>query len=203
MTKKKAKTLQEQLQIQTECRAVLHVTDNVLHDRDCVCVRRFLDRPADGFRLLNHIAPEQYIRAQTCRRCIRKMAIRNGLDMSQKYVKALRYYFDTVGADTYSLRKLFITHAGRLRYMDNRTVEIHVREDTWRIVQADNRLQLYHRNYVADEDGFRFFGENFHRQQVIDAWDADDFGAVARTIWMYDYRRHRKSARARDYCADA
>ena len=173
----------------------MHVANNTLHDRDCAVIRKLLNKPESGFKLLNHISPEQYNNAQTCRRCIRTMAIRNGLSMSQKYIKALWYYFYKAKADTYSLRKLFITHSGQLKYIDNRTIEIRVREDTWRIVQADNRLQLYHRNYVANEDGFRFFGENFHRQRIGDGLDTDDFGAVARTIWMYDY--HRMHARKR------
>ena len=188
-----SQTLREQLKIQTECRAILHVANNVLHDRDCAVIRKLLNKPESGFRLLNHVSPEQYSNVQTCRLCIRKMAIRNSLGMSQKYMQALRYYFDTVGADTYSLRKLLITHAGRLRYLDNRTVEICVREDTWRIVQADGRFQLYHRNYTVDKENFRQFRDGFHLQRIGDAWDADDFGAVARTIWMYDYRRHRKN----------
>ena len=177
------------MKIQTECRAVVHIANNTLHDRDCVIVQKIYAKPESEVKLLNRVTAEQYNRAQTCRYCIRKLAIRNGLGMSQKYVKALQYYFDTVGADTYSLRKLFITHSGQLKYIDNRTIEIRVREDTWRIVRADGRLHLYHRNYVADEDNFRQFKDGFHRQCIGDAWDADDFGSIARIIWTYDYHR--------------
>ena len=36
---------------------------------------------------------------------------------------------------------------------------------------------------------FRQFRDAFHRQRIGDAWDTDDFGEIARIIWMYDYHR--------------
>ena len=183
------RTVHERLQIQTECRAVLHIANNCLHDRDCVIVQKLFDKPESEVKLLSHVTPEQYNRAQTCRYCIRKLAIRNGIRSSPRYIKALLYFFQKVGASTYYLRKLFITHAGHLRYINSDTIEIQVREDVWRVVRADGSLQLYHRNYVADKDNFRLFQDGFHRQRICDGWDTDDFGSIARIIWTYDYHR--------------
>ena len=104
-------------------------------------------------------------------------------------MQALWHFFDEAGASTYDLRRLFLVNEGTLEYTDHKTIEIRVREDTWRVRLAEGRLQLYYRNYIADADNFRYFGEDFHRQRVNDAWDTDSFGEIARIIWMYDYHR--------------
>ena len=189
-------TLQEALRVHTECRAVLHTVNRRLHDRDCRCNKTLYSEPASKFVLLNHVSAAMLHSADTCPRCIRKLTIRNGLRSSPKYMQALWHFFSEAKASTYDLRRLFLVNEGTLEYIDHDTVEIRVREDTWRIVQTDNRLQLYHRNYTTDADNFRLFQDGFHRQRICDAWDTDSFGEIARIIWTYDY--HRMHTRKRD-----
>ena len=183
-------TLQEALRVHTECRAVLHTVNRRLHDRDCRCNKKLYSEPTSKFALLNHVTVATYHSADICPRCIRKLAIRNGLRSSPKYMQALWHFFDEAGASTYDLRRLFLVNEGTLEYVDRDTVEIRVREDVWQVVLVDGRLQLYHRNYATDEDGFRQFRDGFHRQRVNDAWDTDSFGEIARIIWAYDFHKH-------------
>ena len=55
---------------------------------------------------------------------------------------------------------------GSVEYVSRSCVQIHVREDTWRVYCTGSELKLLHNNYAVNEEGERSFTEGFHLQDT-------------------------------------
>ena len=153
----------------------------ILHDRDCSYAKRISDKDFD-------MITEYSDKFKKCKRCNTRMILRKAIALdNQRYLNLLVNFMIKIGATEKELLDIFINNNGTLRLITlNKEIEIHVKEDTWRIILNDNKtLTLMHNNYEILEGGSRFFKDTFHIQKTN-----IDFKICALYMLSYSYEQH-------------
>ena len=163
---------------------------NTIHDRQCYLLNTIRDAAIEPVLSLS---PKYMSNKQLCPRCMRTAAIRNSLQgrnrTSTDQLRCLSHFFNQINASTTDLARLFIYERGTSEYLAQNCVELHVHEDTWRIISKNGQLQLQHNNYKMNDDHTRTFTDGFHIQS---GHNYLSFYAVVDTITKYSFEYHRR-----------
>ena len=162
----------------------------LIHDRDC---KKLITLKEKQITVLSEMNP-RYIKGKTlCSSCLRKMAVRNGLRGQDSRMGLCMSFFNNCCATDGDLVSLFLLNDGRLSVVSKNTIEIRLREDTWRIVRKSDAIELQHNNYTVLDDDTRRFTGGFHLQNDF---DDPSFHNYARIICGYTFEKHKKAQEA-------
>ena len=178
------------LLLNPENRFVYDNKRKMIHDRDCTLVKEIRNNQLDVFRELSPLIVQE---KRLCPICKRKLAVRYGMkDDARKNSRYFDFYmefFNKIDASNDDLVWLFIREGGSVEYVSRSCVQIHVREDTWRINYTGSELNLLHNNYTVNEEGERRFTEGFH---VQDTRGKNAFHYYVFAMCKYRYEFHRQ-----------
>lgn len=121
--------------------------------------------------------------------------MRGRLKTSSEQIGYFTDFFSRVGADTCDLARLFIYNEGSMRSVSQDCIEIHVKEDTWRIRKNDEGITLLHNNYQVKDDYSRSFEKGFHVQG--NAYHPS-FHCITEAMCTYSFDYHRRMIEAYD-----
>ena len=149
----------------------------ILHDRDCA---------DEDFEMLTTFDSQMAL----CSACYRKMLIRaTEVNQPRKinlYVKA----FDRLCCGNKKLRRLLFDHKAQLIDVDPNSLTIIVNKDKWLFQFHSDKLELYHNNYVVNDDLTRTFTPGFHLQSVYR--EPRYYGLALSEIISYSWKAHLK-----------
>ena len=155
----------------------------ILHDKDCELVKHI---PDEDFEMLTTFDSQMVL----CSACYRKMLVRAVVvNQSRKinlYVKA----FDRLCCGNKKLRKLLFDHKAQLIDVDPNSLTIIVNKDKWLFQFHSDKLELYHNNYVVNDDLTRTFTPGFHLQSVYR--EQRYYGLALSEIISYSWNAHLK-----------
>ena len=155
------------LLLSPENRFVYDNKRKMIHDRDCALIKEIRNNQLDVFRELNPLFVQKKL---LCPICKRKLAVRYGMkDDARKNSRHFDFFlefFNKTGASNDDLEWLFLREGASVEYVSRSCVQIHVREDTWRVYCTGSELKLLHNNYAVNEEGERSFTEGFHLQDT-------------------------------------
>lgn len=155
----------------------------ILHDKDCDLVKHI---PDEDFEMLTTFDSQMAL----CSACYRKMLIRaTEVNQPRKinlYVKA----FDRLCCGNKKLRRLLFDHKAQLIDVDPNSLTIIVNKDEWLFQFHSDKLELYHNNYVVNDDLTRTFTPGFHLQSVYR--EARYYGLALSEIISYSWNAHLK-----------
>jgi len=163
---------------------------NMIHDRQCTLLDTL---NTDDLVAVDTLAPGFVTRKKLCPTCKRKAAIRNGmhgrLRTSSDQMQFFTDFFGAVGASTCDLARMFIYDGGSVKQISNDCIEIHDKQDTWRVIASENELSLLHNNYEVNDDYSRTFGGGFHVQGNL---KHSSFHSIVETICTYSFDYHKR-----------
>lgn len=136
--------------------------NRVLHDRDCQYVKDISDK---HFRM----SPVFVKNMRHCGACYRKSLIRNGVGDDRRRMVAYERFFNQLEVSNRDLYMLLIEHEAKLKWINNDVMQIHHKDDTWRIIRGACGLELWHNNYICLKDYTRHFTDGFHKQNVCES----------------------------------
>ena len=159
----------------------------ILHDKDCDLVKHI---PDEDFEMLTTFDSQMAL----CSACYRKMLIRaTEVNQPRKinlYVKA----FDRLCCGNKKLRRLLFDHKfdhkAQLIDVDPNSLTIIVNKDKWLFQFHSDKLELYHNNYVVNDDLTRTFTPGFHLQSVYR--EPRYYGLALSEIISYSWNAHLK-----------
>ena len=158
----------------------------ILHDRDCELVQYIKD---GDFRMTAELDTSMTM----CQKCYRKALIRSAVGDDRKrlnlYVKA----FEILGYSNKRLKTLFLDHGAKLLRVDINSVTIKVHDDTWILRYYRNMLELYHNNYIVNDDFTRTFTQQFHLQRRYD--NTEDYTRALCEMESYSWDNHLQNTR--------
>lgn len=153
----------------------------VLHDRDCSYAKRISDKDFD-------MTTEYSSEFKKCKICNTRMILRKAVVASdERYLNSLVNFIIKIKAKESDLLNLFINNNATLKLINlNKEIEIHVNDDTWRIILNDNKLlTLLHNDYDAIDGGGRILKETFHLQKAN-----INFKTCVMYMINYSYEQH-------------
>lgn len=126
------------------------------HDRDCPCAAKIPDAAFD--MTADFPGWENF-----CWKCSRVAVIREGLhkDLTKQLDGAV-YLFRKMNASTRLIHSLFRERGGQIFRIDENSLYIKVREDSWILQSEESGCMLYHNNYYVVEDDFRITKQAVH-----------------------------------------
>lgn len=161
------------------------------HDRDCPCAAKIPDAAFD-------MAADFPGWENFCWKCSRVAVIREGLhkDLTKQLDGAV-YLFRKMNASTRLIHSLFHEHGGQIFRIDENSLYIKVREDSWILQSEESGCMLYHNNYYVVEDDSRIISDGYHPQ--IDSPMAFHF--IYSAITSYSWEEHVRRKRAEELAA--
>lgn len=153
----KAKRLRDSLMSNPKMRYVYSVSDGVLHDRECICVKSI---PDEEFRMISEFSTEM----SWCPQCYRKALIRAAVFDDVWRIDAYVNIFERLGASDRDLFTLIIEHKARTYLVGLDFVCLKVHEDKWMIRMCSDGPRLYHNSYTILENNDRLIKNEFHLQ---------------------------------------
>lgn len=153
----------------------------VLHDRSCRWVSKIPDEFFEMCRDFDH-------GMNLCRKCHIRMLIRACID-DQEDVELAEQILRRLYAKREDMVSLLNRKNVEIRCVSNRSLEVKLNDDTWRIVaprKEGEELTLLHNNYRI-EDGKRIIERGFHRQCIN---GRKSFKAASRIIVDYKAQFH-------------
>lgn len=158
------------------------------HDRDCPCAAKI---PDDAFDMTAEFPGWENF----CWKCSRIAVIREGLHSDlNKQLDAAVFLFRKINASTRLIHSLFHEHGGQIFRIEEDSLFIKVREDSWIIQTTENGCMLYHNNYYVLEDDSRIISEGYHQQIEVPL----AFHFLYSTITSYSWAEHVKRKRAEE-----
>lgn len=158
----------------------------ILHDKDCELVKHI---PDEDFEMLTTFDSHMAL----CSACYRKMLVRAVVvNQSRKinlYVKA----FDKLCCGNKRLRQLLFDCKAQLIDVDPNSLTIMVNKDKWLFQFHSDKLELYHNNYVVNDDLTRTFTPGFHLQSIYR--EPRYYGLALSDIVSYSWKAHLKKAK--------
>lgn len=133
----------------------------VLHDRDCPYVKDISDKE---FCMSSMFIKDM----RHCSACYRKSLIRNGVGDDRRRMVAYERFFNQLKVSNKDLYLLLIEHEAKLKWINNDIMQVHLKDDTWRIIRSAGQLELWHNNYICMDDLTRHFTDKFHKQNFCD-----------------------------------
>ena len=151
----------------------------ILHDRECELVQYIKD---GDFRMTAELDTSMTM----CQKCYRKALIRSAVGDDRKrlnlYVKA----FEILGYSNKRLKTLFLDHGAKLLRVDINSVTMILR-------YYRNMLELYHNNYIVNDDFTRTFTQQFHLQRRYD--NTEDYTRALCEMESYSWDNHLQNTR--------
>lgn len=146
------------LDTNSEVKFVFSKKDRVLHDRTCKCVSKISMLDSEYLTYL----PKG---AALCPCCDFTAIIRNSIRLGER-VDVYINFFGKVGATLEDVKLLLLEHGAYLKWKDFTTLQLKVHDDYWLVKCQGSSIELFHNNYLVDENGNRIFGSGFHSQAV-------------------------------------
>lgn len=156
------------------------VINRVLHDRNCDLVK---DIPNEEFRMSSTFVK----RMRICSHCKRNVFIRNGIGDDHRRFQAYLRFFNQLEVSDDELYILIIENGAKLKWISNDVMQIHIKDDTWRVIRTAQGLELWHNNYIRLEDYSRHFIDRFHCQASC---ELTNFSFLLRIILSYSWDNH-------------
>lgn len=154
----------------------------ILHDKTC----RFVEKMNPDNNYATSKAGDIY-RLPLCQYCKRESMTRmiSGNDCFELYNEL----FNKAGVTTEQLYKLIFDKEFLLEGSYDDVISIMYGQDKWRLQPvADDRVILWHGNYIRTFDGDRFYKKGYHKQYEEPITWKDAFAAILR----YDYEKYHK-----------
>lgn len=167
-----------------QMRFVYAKSNQVIHDKSCKEVSKISN---DDFEAIEALPAE----AALCKRCRRRIYIRNAIKYDTKHVDWYFHFFDKAQVSNDVLER-FLYKGGAKLHMDTLDVlYVEYKEDRWRLEPTDRKRKyiLYHNNYTILNDNERYIADSFHKQ-------SQNIDKVADWFWYiegYDWRIHLES----------
>lgn len=155
------------------------VQGNRYHDRDCFAVK-FID--AKDLRASSQ-KPENLC---ACDKCQRRLLMRKATSINPNQVRAIDNHFFTPNALTdKQLEKLVEEYGFLFEMLDQRTLKVFAKEDSWVIRKYGDVYTLFHNNYKLVESG-RSLTDGYHDQNVR----SESLMVIFEYIHEYSYEKH-------------
>lgn len=161
------------------------VTEKILHDRSCKLVWNI---PDEEFQMCTNFT----IDMKLCPECQRMSVIRAGLGDDGNKIKAYNWFFNQVKATSKDLYDLIIENQAKIKWIDQKNMQIHVHEDTWIVQYENGEIRLLHNNYSVIDGAQRFFEKGFHRQHL---YDRPNFRYISILMINYTWDKHLESVK--------
>ena len=155
----------------------------ILHDRDCDLVKHI---PDEDFEMLTTFDSQMAL----CSACYRKMLIRATVVNQPRKINLYVKAFDRLCCGNKKLHKLLFDHKAQLIDVDPNSLTIIVNKDKWLFQFHSDKLELYHNNYVVNDDLTRTFTPGFHLQSVYR--EPRYYGLALSEIISYSWNAHLK-----------
>lgn len=150
------------------------------HDRDCQLLKKITD---GKFAASPELPPDKIV----CTNCAKILYIRIGCRSNNKEIPILNHIFTKHEVKASQLWKFI--EEGNLEFHAKSLEEMTVigEEDTWKIdLTNQNKLQLWHNNYVRTSPTERYITEGFHNQGIENA----SLLVLLRFIEGYSWKKH-------------
>lgn len=166
-------------------RYILSRENGEKHDRDCPYAAKIPDAAFD--MTVDFPGWENF-----CWKCSRIAVIREGLHKDlTKQLDAVVFLFHKMNASTRLIHSLFHEHGGQVFRIEDDSLFVKVREDSWIIQPEETGCMLYHNNYYVLEDDSRIISEGYHPQIESPLAFHFIYSAITSYSWEEHVRRKR------------
>lgn len=153
--------------------------DDVLHDRTCKNVSKISMLDSEYLSQL----PEN---AKLCPCCNFTAIVRNSIRLGER-VDVYINFLGKVGATLEDVELLLLKHGAYLKWKDFTTLQLKVHDDYWLVKYCGDSIELFHNNYIVDENGSRIFGKGFHSQAIP---GERNFQNACKVMVEYTWEKH-------------